>query len=182
MSGCGIKGGAVYGKSDALGNRVVEGEIGAGQLFATIYKARLNGAKGRALKRRRRGPGQHRFDGQHVAIAADDLWVRIINRVLRHGIEPGRSHRRSLGIGNADPDRLSIDCEMRRTPQWTRQFRAPAIEHHHVHVEERLAGVSTRSRPRRATSTTSASAKPAASPRTTPTTPATKRATSSTSR
>ncbi|MBY0229999.1 MAG: DUF1501 domain-containing protein [Gemmataceae bacterium] len=39
MSGCGIKGGAVYGKSDATGNRVVDGEIGAGALFATIYRA-----------------------------------------------------------------------------------------------------------------------------------------------
>lgn len=39
MTGCGIKGGACYGKSDATGNRVVDGEIGAGDLFATIYKA-----------------------------------------------------------------------------------------------------------------------------------------------
>src|SRR5207302_6917476 len=39
MSGCGIKGGSVYGKTDATGNRVVEGEIGAGELFATIYRA-----------------------------------------------------------------------------------------------------------------------------------------------
>ena len=39
MSGCGIQGGAAYGKSDAKGNKVVDGEIGAGQLFATIYKA-----------------------------------------------------------------------------------------------------------------------------------------------
>jgi hypothetical protein len=39
MTGCGIKGGACYGKSDASGNRVVEGEVGAGQLFATIYRA-----------------------------------------------------------------------------------------------------------------------------------------------
>src|SRR5262249_51379063 len=39
LSGCGIQGGAVYGKSDATGNRVAEGEIGAGQLFATIYQA-----------------------------------------------------------------------------------------------------------------------------------------------
>jgi uncharacterized protein (DUF1501 family) len=39
LTGCGVKGGAVYGKSDDLGNRVVEGEIGAGELFATIYRA-----------------------------------------------------------------------------------------------------------------------------------------------
>jgi hypothetical protein len=39
LSGCGIKGGAVYGKSDATGNRVAEGEVGAGELFATIYRA-----------------------------------------------------------------------------------------------------------------------------------------------
>ncbi|NBO92310.1 MAG: DUF1501 domain-containing protein [Planctomycetia bacterium] len=39
MTGCGIKGGACYGKTDALGNKVVDGEIGAGDLFATIYSA-----------------------------------------------------------------------------------------------------------------------------------------------
>jgi hypothetical protein len=39
LTGCGVKGGAVYGKTDATGNRVSDGEIGAGQLFATIYKA-----------------------------------------------------------------------------------------------------------------------------------------------
>ena len=39
LSGCGIRGGAVYGKSDADGNTVADGEIGAPQLFATIYEA-----------------------------------------------------------------------------------------------------------------------------------------------
>jgi uncharacterized protein (DUF1501 family) len=39
LSGCGIQGGAVYGKSDATGNRVVDGEVGAAELFATIYQA-----------------------------------------------------------------------------------------------------------------------------------------------
>jgi hypothetical protein len=39
LSGCGIKGGALYGKSDATGHRVVDGEIGAAELFATIYRA-----------------------------------------------------------------------------------------------------------------------------------------------
>ena len=39
MTGGGIKGGACYGKTDPTGNRVVDGEIGAAQLFATIYKA-----------------------------------------------------------------------------------------------------------------------------------------------
>lgn len=39
LSGCGIQGGAVYGKTDATGNRVADGEIGAAQLFATIYRA-----------------------------------------------------------------------------------------------------------------------------------------------
>jgi hypothetical protein len=39
LSGCGVKGGAVYGKSDATGNRVAEGEVGAGEVFATIYSA-----------------------------------------------------------------------------------------------------------------------------------------------
>ncbi len=39
LSGCGIKGGAVYGKTDATGNRVADGEVGAAELFATIYRA-----------------------------------------------------------------------------------------------------------------------------------------------
>jgi hypothetical protein len=39
LTGCGIKGGSVYGKSDAQGQKVAEGEIGAGPLFATIYQA-----------------------------------------------------------------------------------------------------------------------------------------------
>jgi hypothetical protein len=39
LSGCGIKGGSVYGRSDETGNRVAEGEIGAARLFATIYRA-----------------------------------------------------------------------------------------------------------------------------------------------
>jgi len=39
MTGCGIKGGACYGKTDATGHRVVDGEVGAGDLFATIYRA-----------------------------------------------------------------------------------------------------------------------------------------------
>jgi uncharacterized protein (DUF1501 family) len=38
LTGCGIKAGA-YGKSDALGNKVVEGECDAAKLFATIYSA-----------------------------------------------------------------------------------------------------------------------------------------------
>jgi hypothetical protein len=39
LSGCGIKGGVVYGKTDDDGNKVVEGEIGAEALFATIFNA-----------------------------------------------------------------------------------------------------------------------------------------------
>lgn len=39
LSGCGIKPGACYGKSDATGNRVAEGEVGAPQVYATIYSA-----------------------------------------------------------------------------------------------------------------------------------------------
>jgi hypothetical protein len=39
LSGCGIRGGSVYGRSDPTGNRVVEGEVGAPQIFATIYRA-----------------------------------------------------------------------------------------------------------------------------------------------
>ncbi len=38
-SGCGIKRGVVYGKTDDDGQKVVEGEIGAAQLFATIFEA-----------------------------------------------------------------------------------------------------------------------------------------------
>lgn len=39
LSGCGIKGGACYGKSSEDGNTVADGEIGAPALFATIYQA-----------------------------------------------------------------------------------------------------------------------------------------------
>ncbi len=39
LSGCGVQGGSVYGKTDAKGEHVVEGEIGAAELFATIYRA-----------------------------------------------------------------------------------------------------------------------------------------------
>lgn len=39
LTGCGIQGGAVFGKSDADGNTVAEGEIGAPRLFSTIYQA-----------------------------------------------------------------------------------------------------------------------------------------------
>ena len=39
LSGCGVKGGSVYGKTDAAGQRVVDGEMGAAELFATIYQA-----------------------------------------------------------------------------------------------------------------------------------------------
>jgi uncharacterized protein (DUF1501 family) len=39
LSGCGVKGGSVYGKTDDKGNKVVEGEMNAAALFATIYAA-----------------------------------------------------------------------------------------------------------------------------------------------
>ncbi len=39
LSGCGIKGGSVYGRTDATGNTVVDGEINSARLFATIYRA-----------------------------------------------------------------------------------------------------------------------------------------------
>lgn len=39
LSGCGIKGGSVYGQTDATGNRVKDGEVGAAEVFATIYQA-----------------------------------------------------------------------------------------------------------------------------------------------
>ena len=39
LSGCGIKGGACYGKTDADGQNVAEGKVGAGELLATIFQA-----------------------------------------------------------------------------------------------------------------------------------------------
>ena len=39
LHGSGIKSGAVFGKTDAKGERVVEDEIGAGEFFATILEA-----------------------------------------------------------------------------------------------------------------------------------------------
>ena len=39
LTGCGVKGGTVFGKSDADGHKVAEGEIGAPELFATIFQA-----------------------------------------------------------------------------------------------------------------------------------------------
>ena len=39
LSGCGVVGGSVYGRSDETGNRVADGEINAARLYATIYRA-----------------------------------------------------------------------------------------------------------------------------------------------
>ncbi len=39
LSGCGVQGGSVYGKTDDDGQHVVDGEVGAAELFATIYNA-----------------------------------------------------------------------------------------------------------------------------------------------
>jgi hypothetical protein len=39
LTGCGVQGGSVYGKTDAAGQKVTDGEVGAAQLFATIYRA-----------------------------------------------------------------------------------------------------------------------------------------------
>ncbi|TWU06295.1 DUF1501 domain-containing protein [Stieleria varia] len=39
LSGCGIRGGVVHGKTDEDGQSVVEGEMNAGDLFATIFAA-----------------------------------------------------------------------------------------------------------------------------------------------
>ncbi len=39
LSGCGVKGGSVYGATDDDGQTVKDGEIGAGELFATIFEA-----------------------------------------------------------------------------------------------------------------------------------------------
>lgn len=39
LSGCGVKGGSVHGKTDEKGQAVVDGEVGAAELFATIFRA-----------------------------------------------------------------------------------------------------------------------------------------------
>ncbi len=39
LSGCGVKGGVAYGRTDDDGNTVADGEVGAGDLFATILEA-----------------------------------------------------------------------------------------------------------------------------------------------
>ena len=39
LSGCGINGGSVYGKTDPDGQEVAAGQIGAGELFATVFQA-----------------------------------------------------------------------------------------------------------------------------------------------
>jgi hypothetical protein len=39
LSGAGIRGGSLYGKTDPNGRSVVDGEIGPAELFATIYRA-----------------------------------------------------------------------------------------------------------------------------------------------
>ncbi len=39
LTGCGIKGGSVYGRTDDDGKTVAEGEVGAGEVLATIYQA-----------------------------------------------------------------------------------------------------------------------------------------------
>lgn len=39
LTGCGVVGGSVYGATDEDGQHVQDGEIGAAQLFATIYRA-----------------------------------------------------------------------------------------------------------------------------------------------
>lgn len=39
LSGCGVQHGAVYGATDEDGQTVVDGEIGAGEFFATIFEA-----------------------------------------------------------------------------------------------------------------------------------------------
>lgn len=39
LSGCGVRGGTVFGKTDEDGHTVVDGEMNAGDLFATIFAA-----------------------------------------------------------------------------------------------------------------------------------------------
>ncbi len=39
LSGAGVRGGSVYGKTDKTGRAVVDGQVGPAELFATIYQA-----------------------------------------------------------------------------------------------------------------------------------------------
>jgi uncharacterized protein (DUF1501 family) len=39
MAGCGVQEGAVFGATDPDGKEVIEGEVGAGELFATMLEA-----------------------------------------------------------------------------------------------------------------------------------------------
>ena len=39
MAGCGVQEGAVFGATDPDGKEVIEGEVGAGELFATMLQA-----------------------------------------------------------------------------------------------------------------------------------------------
>src|SRR5207244_8084458 len=39
LTGCGIRGGTVHGKTDPNGNTVSDGKVGAGDVVATIYQA-----------------------------------------------------------------------------------------------------------------------------------------------
>jgi len=39
LTGCGVQGGSVYGKTDPDGHNVAEGEVGAAEVFATIFRA-----------------------------------------------------------------------------------------------------------------------------------------------
>lgn len=39
LSGCGVRGGSAYGRTDAAGQRVADGEVNAARLYATIYRA-----------------------------------------------------------------------------------------------------------------------------------------------
>jgi len=39
LTGCGVRGGTVYGASDEDGNTVKDGKVGAGEVFATIFQA-----------------------------------------------------------------------------------------------------------------------------------------------
>ncbi len=65
LSGAGVRGGSVYGKTDKTGRAVVNGQIGPAELFATIYQALgidhqkeyMVGARPRATHRRRHGAG-----------------------------------------------------------------------------------------------------------------------------
>ena len=71
LSGCGIQGGSVYGKTDATGQAVVDGEVGAAELFATIYQALGHQPSEELLRRLAARPAdraRHRADRRRAGL------------------------------------------------------------------------------------------------------------------